>query len=323
MTIEHSPPRIQWLDYGRFLSALAVVLFHYKIAPRGYLGVDFFFIVSGFVIMMSVHGRSAGEFAAARVVRLYPGYIFCMTLTALVAILAGEHIGIVRWIANATMVPNLFGIQAMDGPYWSLGFEIAFYLAVWLLLLANLRNLETAVYCWIILQIPACLIHRVPFFSGYFPSFAIGCLFSFARSDGWNARRLIFLAIAMALSIHETIFREQSVLHHSAAPAVIAALGFFAVFAIFHYFDPALPMARFVGGLTYPLYLLHMYIGAVLMGLGIPVIVVIAAMILLAALVAEFVERRPNRCYRKLTRSVLDRFPELPRRPRPQEMPTA
>jgi peptidoglycan/LPS O-acetylase OafA/YrhL len=69
------PPqhRLQWLDYARFCAAFSVLSFHYLfmgatngkirsisgfdplggIAAYGYLGVDIFFIISGFVIIYS------------------------------------------------------------------------------------------------------------------------------------------------------------------------------------------------------------------------------------------------------------------------------
>ena len=81
--------RIELLDYARLAAALAVLAYHYlfsgihgwkipalaltpaaDVAKYGYLGVNLFFMISGYVILYSARGKSAGEFLASRVVRL-------------------------------------------------------------------------------------------------------------------------------------------------------------------------------------------------------------------------------------------------------------
>lgn len=79
-------PRFAALDALRLMAAFAVVLFHYtaitsawgqsfrtispvlfSVAKFGYFGVDLFFVISGFVILMSAWGRPLGGFVASRV----------------------------------------------------------------------------------------------------------------------------------------------------------------------------------------------------------------------------------------------------------------
>jgi len=69
----------------RGLAALAVALYHWglatsPIAPAGYLAVDFFFVLSGFVIALTYSDRLAGslsarDFMMMRVIRFYPVYL--------------------------------------------------------------------------------------------------------------------------------------------------------------------------------------------------------------------------------------------------------
>src|SRR5436189_153841 len=94
--------RLYEIDLFRFLSAAAVVLFHYTynfqhIAPAdmmafpyfswapvtkyGYLGVHLFFMVSGFVVLMSAAQGSARRFVTSRAVRLLPAFWVCCTAT--------------------------------------------------------------------------------------------------------------------------------------------------------------------------------------------------------------------------------------------------
>lgn len=94
--------RLQLLDYSRFIAAIMVVLYHYtfngiengKISTishdeslvfftkYGYLGVELFFMISGYVIFKSATGRTASEFAVGRATRLYPAYWFAVLFTS-------------------------------------------------------------------------------------------------------------------------------------------------------------------------------------------------------------------------------------------------
>lgn len=77
--------RYTTLDGMRGLAALAVALYHWglvtsPVAPAGYLAVDFFFVLSGFVIALTYTDRLAGtlsprDFMVMRVIRFYPVYL--------------------------------------------------------------------------------------------------------------------------------------------------------------------------------------------------------------------------------------------------------
>ena len=55
----------------------------------GYLGVELFFLISGFVILMSVWNRAPGAFGVSRVVRLFPAYWFSVVLAMIVLFTTG------------------------------------------------------------------------------------------------------------------------------------------------------------------------------------------------------------------------------------------
>jgi len=290
--------RIDWLDYSRFLAALAVVLFHYLSkypgvftgpVSCGYLGVDFFFIVSGFVIMATAHGRTASQFAVARITRLYPAFLVCMTLTALVT---GASAG--QYLANLTMIPGALGFRPVDGVYWSLSLELAFYGCMWLVIvLGQTKRFETIVAVWVVLQAVSIAVYQLPLFSGHFTLFAAGCVFSFASRDGWTATRIWLVVVSLGLSL-TAVSERAAGLGSNVMACQLATLGFFGAFAFFHRRDIRLPHARFVGSLSYPLYLLHCYIGWAVLSVFPHPAVVIVGMVLAAALVAEF-ELRLNR----------------------------
>src|SRR5688572_13967921 len=91
--------RYKELDSLRGIAALCVVLFHFtfgydnglKILEEGkfyftygYLGVHLFFLISGFVILMTLEKtKSSADFFVSRFSRLYPAYWTAIILTVL------------------------------------------------------------------------------------------------------------------------------------------------------------------------------------------------------------------------------------------------
>src|SRR5699024_7584332 len=85
--------RVEIVDYYSLFAALSGVALHYlyigvnngkvdsiehepfaEIARWGYLGVDLFFVISGYAIIASVEGKDAQQFAVGRALRLYPAF---------------------------------------------------------------------------------------------------------------------------------------------------------------------------------------------------------------------------------------------------------
>ena len=79
-------------------------------AIYGGLAVPLFFIISGFVIAISMEGKSARQFAFGRFIRLYPTFWICLLLTALTLYswgAADQHYSLGTFLANLTMIPHL------------------------------------------------------------------------------------------------------------------------------------------------------------------------------------------------------------------------
>jgi len=140
--------RLPELDSLRGIAALAVVVFHWSTYydaryghtaemplrfPWGSYGVHLFFIISGFVITMTLERTpTALSFLRARFFRLYP------TFWAGVAIGAAsawwnrpdlrQPLGII--LCTLTMIPTFLGLPHVDGVYWTLEIEFVFYIAM-------------------------------------------------------------------------------------------------------------------------------------------------------------------------------------------------
>lgn len=164
--------RILALDGMRGTFALCVAYLHAfgaKTIPGGYLAVDFFFILSGFVVAYVYADRIAGrqigfrDFAIARLARLYPLHIFTMLL-ALAADLAFADIIQGNWqslyylnhIAYSTF-SNLLLIQnigfdprhAFNGVSWSISVELWVNLLLFALLLIRPAVAVSVIACFV------------------------------------------------------------------------------------------------------------------------------------------------------------------------------
>lgn len=243
------------------------------ISDYGYLGVNFFFIISGFVIFFSALGRTPGQFASARVVRLYPAFLFCMTLTALVTTVVGTRsISAFEYLVNLTMLPAVLGVEPVDGVYWTLAPEIFFYVMIFFAMLAGALKYPRALVAVAVLVTSASVFSgiMVPYFDGFAPLFAGGCALAlFYR----NPRDWLVLGLSMIAAVTSVISTYQYAetmmdrfpdLSPTIAATIVAVM--FAAFLLFRTRDVKNgERAQAFGALTYPLYLLHSQIGFAIM----------------------------------------------------------
>ena len=141
------------IDGLRALAVLAVIVNHFneRLLPGGYLGVDVFFVISGFVILTSLASRPDESFRdmfigfySRRVKRLLPALTLCVLVTALLLCLLTPDPSLALGTARRALfgVSNLqlfadsvqyFGDSVALNPFmhtWSLGVEEQFYLVL-------------------------------------------------------------------------------------------------------------------------------------------------------------------------------------------------
>ena len=155
--------RLKELDVLRGLASLNVVIYHYTSRYReifqhqypikydwyyGHVGLELFFMISGFVIFMTLQKvNSVKEFAYKRSMRLYPAYWICICITLLIAsiwdVARTQDLTFFQILMNFTMIQGVFEVPNIDGAYWSLIPELFFYTLMGLLyyfgLLKNIR----------------------------------------------------------------------------------------------------------------------------------------------------------------------------------------
>lgn len=158
MTTTH---RMAGVDGLRGIAALAVVVYHYegvafgtprhdRLFKLGELGVELFFIISGFVILLSLEkGPSIRQFAVNRFMRLYPAYWFSMIPAAAALFVSGQF-RLSVFLVNATMCQSFINVRDLIEPYWTLGYELWFYIAIGLIVfLGHLKNVSRIALCWL------------------------------------------------------------------------------------------------------------------------------------------------------------------------------
>jgi peptidoglycan/LPS O-acetylase OafA/YrhL len=142
MTVSH---RLDHVDGLRGLAALVVVLQHamqmvheagrnefdwlLSTVNLGRFGVVLFFLISGCVIPFSFRGeRPLRNFAVSRFFRLFPAYWLSIPVLVCVAMTRGQSFGSGAVLGNLTMMQGFWGGANIGPGYWTLNYEMAFYL---------------------------------------------------------------------------------------------------------------------------------------------------------------------------------------------------
>jgi peptidoglycan/LPS O-acetylase OafA/YrhL len=339
--------RLRELDLLRFIAAAAVLAYHFtgfggpgpwpqaarKVFPGvgsatglGYLGVDLFFMISGFVILMSVWGRGPGEFAVSRIVRLMPAYWVSVLLGAAIFAVFGlgnGRPGVV--LPNLTMLQGGLGVRNVDPVYWTLWIELHFYVLMAVLAAIGMtyRNCVIFMAGWLFIGLYAdegdnklLQVLFVPTWNCYFISgMALFLIYRF----GSNLLLWGFVAVGWLMALRWGVWRAGGIFHEGAdGPAVVLITGIFVVMILVAL--RRLGWLRWggftvLGGLTYPLYLVHQQLSFPLLDAIYPrlnrwvaLAVVTAASLAVAFAIYRFVERPAQAWLRPRLRAALDRI---------------
>jgi peptidoglycan/LPS O-acetylase OafA/YrhL len=311
--------RLAELDALRGLAALSVLFYHYtSVYPRlvanrpldfvpqihlGYFGVEVFFMISGFVIFYSVsRAPSLLDFAVARASRLYPPYWAAVFLAALIHILnhGPDSTLPLRAVLNTTMIQTFLGARNLDEVYWTLSYELSFYVLISIATLfsrrANLR-IEWLLLAWLLgatlvrgagIGIPYRLSVLSLLHYGQF--FVTGMALFLIQTQG-QRRPAAWLVLAWSLALSG--FGADA--HTPAAgfryyfEAVFACTLLFAGVVLARPQICRAPALLFLGRISYSLYLVHAELGYFLLrrfeqlGLSDPAAVVMTTALAIAA----------------------------------------
>ncbi|WP_229072430.1 acyltransferase [Actinoplanes sp. DH11] len=341
--------RLAALDGLRLIAALFVALYHYtgyapgvrdawgitretafphlhKIGQYGWLGVELFFMISGFVICMSSWGRSPGAFFRSRVTRLFPAYWAAIVITTVVLFLwpvVREH---KRWndvVINFSMMQEAVGAAHVDAVYWTLWNEGLFYLLFAFVVWRGL-TLKRAIifgYGWLIAAmlaqnsgVPLLKTFLQP---GYASFFVAGIALYLIHRFGPDLLLWGLLGLSFVLSQY---WADRLLRHYNnrydvdMSPLVGAALVtvFFAVLTLVALGYTSRIRWRWLttaGVLTYPFYLLHENVGWTVIygirGFG-PPLVMLGAAIVIMLLAAYLLHRLIEKPLARVMKRKLD-----------------
>ncbi|MGJ8572857.1 MAG: acyltransferase family protein [Hoeflea sp.] len=309
------------LDLLRFSAALIVAIYHFLYrgaqdggyldqgfgaagvsVSLGYLGVNLFFMISGFVIIWSASGRDWYGFSVSRLARLYPAHLVAMTITFLTIAWWSQPpftTDVFQWLANLTMLAPMFGEKFMDGAYWSIVIEIIFYGWVVIGLFSGFlpRHTDTAVAIWMLLvMVNNTMLGSRPvellFLTEYGSYFALGVMTWRISSLGVSSLRLLVAAVALIMTFHAAEVQRLDVIFRlgEASSAQLVAManagivGLFLFAAVIGRQVKADPWVLALGGISYPFYLIHQNAGYILINVTAPVIGKWSAFVLALAL---------------------------------------
>ena len=290
---EQPPARLALVDALRGIAALTVVVYHFYwirlrplaeapapqpfdwLARQGSAGVDIFFVLSGYVIALSLRDKNItpgflGRFALRRSLRLDPPYWITLVVVIVVNALtaAAPPPTLPSVVAHVVYLQYFLHLPPIVGVAWTLCLELQFYLVLAVVLAAAKNRERRALVVLVPLFVAACASTLVTLprpldasFLPYWHFFFLGALTSWTSSarvhPAWLAAALVVVAALFA-------YAPDANLVLAAATAVLlyagAARGFLAWTG-----GRAL---QHLGRISYSLYLTHLVVAPLAMQLA-------------------------------------------------------
>ncbi|MPY58192.1 acyltransferase family protein [Streptomyces spongiae] len=296
-------PRLRALDGLRLIAALMVAAYHYggrdgEISEAwgtsskqqfptlhewfayGCLGVQIFFVISGFVICMSGWGRPLRSFFLSRASRLLPAYwaaVIMVTVVFALPAVTYEAVSPSDALVNLTMMQQPLGVDRVLGVCWTLWAEVRFYaLFALCVVLPGATRSRVIMFCacWTLAAVIAQSANEplldVVLMPEYAPFFIGGIGLYLVHRDRYDTYAWGIVAVSWLIGQHQVVramwhapnpdffsFRSSYVI------VLVVTLGFVAVAAIALGWLNRInwPWLTVAGALTYPFYLVHEHLG--------------------------------------------------------------
>jgi peptidoglycan/LPS O-acetylase OafA/YrhL len=286
--------RILEIQGLRALAAILVLIYHAKFLPGGFIGVDLFYVISGFLItgiilkeLEATRKLDLKNFYQRRIKRLLPTSVFVLIITAVASLillppiyrdnLGKDVIAVALYISNYTFAwwqNDYQNLEALPSPflhYWSLAVEEQFYL-IWPILIIFLAKrgvnwIRNGVIAIFISSLMLSIIQTQisPIWAFYSLStrawqLAAGALLLFISNKRFKHQIFTWLGV-IAIGLATLIFNENTA--YPGYLALLPVVGSVLLIASIGSWPKVLTkssnnrIAQWLGEISYPLYLWH------------------------------------------------------------------
>lgn len=278
--------RVQSVDMLRGLAALFVCIFHFtngnqdflsnhfwlkQIGSHGWVGVEIFFIISGYIIPYSLKKdeyklRDFSKFLSKRLARLEPPYFISILILILLNYLGtyspyykGQHydINYHNLLLHVFHLNDLLKEPWLNPVYWTLAIELQFYLLIGLTftLIDSRKSLVfvLTLLCFLLptmLEIPSTVFKYIPYFS-------LGILIFKRKSNKNQKQYTVFLELLLLVIIY---------LQFSVIPFIASTFSWLIISSSINWNNKWLLK---LGTISYSFYLIHIPFGGKLINLSI------------------------------------------------------
>lgn len=268
------------IDNLRFFAAAMVVFFHLNqpihhidnwyrnLVKYGWLGVPVFFVISGYCIIISANRSTNGlDFLGKRLFRIFPAYWLSLLIVLLIAVLEKVFTGynsvakmpnsVASIVANITLTTAPFSsVKTINWVYWSLTYEVFFYIIIACVLTLNKRFTEVGILGITLLSIWPTTFHtQYLFFLNFWPIFSSGiCIFYWFNYTGkYKYPYLILLSGITAFALYKGFLHQPLYLGTTLLTS--------ALIVVSRYIKLKSSIFSTLGEHSYSVYLLHVPIG--------------------------------------------------------------
>lgn len=318
--IDRHPSREVAVDALRGASIIAVLLYHYHplgpgLTDWGLYGVTLFFMISGYCMLPSLRSSSSlRHFLSKRAARLFPALVVCGLLSTLIerlTVVRPDRIhGFADWIKTSVCLPTVDVPCAIsgvligkfheysypDGAYWTLATEFKFYLFIGLMYFVVSRRYTVTAFAvilfsaqlfWAIGSYIRFIDEILPYLPVFLSGVAISEIACGNRKSGLigigSSALVMALMYGLAIKPYSMpVITGSALWAYAACFTILLATTIFPLIAggaVGKWFS-------FLGGFSYPLYLLHQDIGLVLLEYLRPVDGIIVRLFVLPGIMA-------------------------------------
>ncbi|WP_250622698.1 acyltransferase family protein [Pinirhizobacter soli] len=255
----------------------------------GVFGVGVFFLISGFVIPISLRNISTGAFLVRRFFRIYPVYWFCLLISLSMYFICSwywhtplsDRISLKYLLETLPLLHSVTGIPSLDFVCWSLAVEVKFYVIFALVLLVGGRSAHKVlalsigflILCCLAAFLaahgsnPASMLSLLTSDMKFMTFMFLGCLFYYVLYDELSVPAALgYGAIIYVLFLMITSSYEGSIGGPLARNYTYALVLFSVCYVLRERFRDN-RVLDFVADISFPLYLLHSTIGYVVMSI--------------------------------------------------------